>query len=674
MQPFAHLKTLLPLLCGTLLATLSAVPSCHAQTAVTTTTWAQSYGFGSYDANGQPENDSYYGTGNDVPAGITPMPDGGVVVAGQLGLFKYVNTPFNPGAGIVRYDRNGAIVWQTLLRQDNDGPNAVGVYTICASQVTNILTDASGNIFVAGGLGNGDNSSQVPFIAKFAPDGTLVWQFDAGSISILTGTDDQGQPIYANEAVGRGAPAMDLTSDGGVIIGTQVADDATGYGPGGSSIPMLIKVNADGTLGFHREYATQVQYSTVVSVCHRPDGPGYAMLLVPTMASENDNGGGVVVVLTDAAGNPVTQSFFHGGGCTYITPDASGGYFVLGAYAQNPGFSGSEVRKLRADLTPVWQKLLSLPGPYDSLTPAATLRPTSDGGCTLGTTLSSGAAGGTNGAPSALLLTLDGTGAVASAYLLGGPVAEGLSGQEGGDGTLPYSCLTTDGAIAFAVSTFSYATGSQSHADWWVVKANASGEVAGFAGTIFNAPARTFTDTDSTEAPAVATSDYGPAPQEGPTGLTYGTEPALILENLATETGLNVPTVKFQAVAETGIVHPPFFTGEVALGNGVYYLSFQSGNPFGYYSFLADTDYIYHFDLGYEFVFDAKDGNSGVYLYDFTSNDFFYTSPSFPFPYLYDFGLNTTLYYYPDPDSAGRYNTNGVRYFYRFDTGQIFTK
>ena len=58
----------------------------------------------------------------------------------------------------------------------------------------------------------------------------------------------------------------------------------------------------------------------------------------------------------------------------------------------------------------------------------------------------------------------------------------------------------------------------------------------------------------------------------------------------------------------------------------------------------------------------------------FASNDFFYTSPSFPFPYLYDFGLNSTVYYYPDPNNAGHYNTNGIRYFYVFSTGQIVTK
>ena len=118
----------------------------------------------------------------------------------------------------------------------------------------------------------------------------------------------------------------------------------------------------------------------------------------------------------------------------------------------------------------------------------------------------------------------------------------------------------------------------------------------------------------------------------------------------------------------------PFFAGEAALGSGVYYLAFPNGNYFGYYSFLTDPAYLYHFDLGYEYVFDAADGESGVYLYDFLSSDFFYTSPVFPFPYLFDFTLNSVLYYYPDPNNPGHYNTDGIRYFYDFNTGQIITK
>ena len=116
----------------------------------------------------------------------------------------------------------------------------------------------------------------------------------------------------------------------------------------------------------------------------------------------------------------------------------------------------------------------------------------------------------------------------------------------------------------------------------------------------------------------------------------------------------------------------PFFDGGAALSGGFYYLKFTDGVPFGYYNFNI-RPYLYHLDLGFEYPIDAADGKNGVYLYDFTSKTFWYTNTSL-FPYLYDFTLNAWLYYYPDPNNSDRYNTNGVRYFYYFATGQIISK
>lgn len=118
--------------------------------------------------------------------------------------------------------------------------------------------------------------------------------------------------------------------------------------------------------------------------------------------------------------------------------------------------------------------------------------------------------------------------------------------------------------------------------------------------------------------------------------------------------------------------HPKFFTGEIPLTNGVYYLEFpENGNRFGYYSYLADPHYIYHFDLGYEYRFDVEDSRNGSYFYDFASQSVFYTSPTFPFPYLYDFSLGTVLYYFFDPSHP---SSPAPRYFYDFATGQVITK
>ena len=168
--------------------------------------------------------------------------------------------------------------------------------------------------------------------------------------------------------------------------------------------------------------------------------------------------------------------------------------------------------------------------------------------------------------------------------------------------------------------------------------------------------------------------------QFGETEDTNNTDPATsTLAGVGPSFSASFPpysmTVVDLAGARTPVTtHASFFTGETALSNGVYYLAFSSGHPFGYYSYLTDPRYIYHFDMGYEYWFDANDGKSGVYLYDFKSGGFFYTSPAFPFPYLYDFTLKTVLYYYPDPNNAGHYDTDGVRYFYDFATGKIISK
>ncbi len=116
----------------------------------------------------------------------------------------------------------------------------------------------------------------------------------------------------------------------------------------------------------------------------------------------------------------------------------------------------------------------------------------------------------------------------------------------------------------------------------------------------------------------------------------------------------------------------PFLAGSVALSDGFYYLQFADGVPFGYYNFNF-SPYLFHDDLGFEYPFDAVDGSSGIYLYDFESSTFFYTSPSL-FPYLYDFSLQTFLYYYPDPTRPGHYNTDGIRYFYDFAIDRVISK
>ncbi len=166
---------------------------------------------------------------------------------------------------------------------------------------------------------------------------------------------------------------------------------------------------------------------------------------------------------------------------------------------------------------------------------------------------------------------------------------------------------------------------------------------------------------------------------------TQGTHGELMNAAAETSAMTGVTMTRVYSAPEAGIMkdldytlassHASFFTGEIALQGGVYYLSFANGKIFGYYNYNAtDPRFVYHYDLGFEYWFEANDGANGIYFYDFKSGHFFYTSPTFSFPYLYDFTLKAFLYYYPDPTNPQRYNTNGVRYFYNFSTGQNITQ
>ncbi len=133
--------------------------------------------------------------------------------------------------------------------------------------------------------------------------------------------------------------------------------------------------------------------------------------------------------------------------------------------------------------------------------------------------------------------------------------------------------------------------------------------------------------------------------------------------NAATVTGGGSPPAS--ATDSTVITSPPqttFFTGEQNLGSGVYYLTFPDGNLFGYYEHLAGS-FLYHYDMGFEYVAPSDDANGDVYFYDFESGHWWYTGPTL-FPNLYDFTLGAWIYYFTDPSNPGHYTTNPRKFAY----------
>lgn len=128
-----------------------------------------------------------------------------------------------------------------------------------------------------------------------------------------------------------------------------------------------------------------------------------------------------------------------------------------------------------------------------------------------------------------------------------------------------------------------------------------------------------------------------------------------------------------QATLEFTVIDPPaFFAGSQYIPDNVYYLAFPGEQTF--FGLYTDqfTPYLYHYDLGILYPFDANDASHGIYLYDFATKTFWYTTPSL-FPIMYDFTLNTFIYYFPDTKRPGHYTTN-PRIFYNFTTKQPFVK
>jgi hypothetical protein len=142
---------------------------------------------------------------------------------------------------------------------------------------------------------------------------------------------------------------------------------------------------------------------------------------------------------------------------------------------------------------------------------------------------------------------------------------------------------------------------------------------------------------------------------------------------IVTFNGTINPNIQFTSLSGTQVIAttaapPAFFTGQLSVGSGVYYLQLSDANVFGYYSLLSNS-ILYHYDMGYEAFIPGS--ASDIFMYDFASGHWFYTGAAL-FPYLYDFTLNTWIYYFSNPQNPGHYTAN-PRYFSNLATAQIFT-
>ena len=422
-------------------------------------TWAQSYGVAAVTS---PYGGDDYGEGLDYPEVIAAMPDGGVVVYGQISTQTGNNTDhtgYLTRDALIRYGSDGKILWTKFFT------NSGSVY-----QGRRIMTaDAQGNIYFAGGfLNNNNNNVPVfPYVVKFDPNGVQLWLTQIKYPRPFLQND--GKNTYANDAF----TSIALTPDGKVVAGAS----ATEYFSGNQDLhfPFIVILNgANGTVESAREFdgATNGHVQGFLSqICASSIAGRFAFItnIGPTL------------VLADTAGNVLaTQEAL---GYSYLNPTvligtSDGGYLVAGL---NYPIGGSLVRKYAADLSLQWVKRTSLDVRVSSAVQ------TTDGGYLLGAWVSidahlvSPTAGGDAGYKAALV-KLDGKGNLSRAYALGGLRGDGGGGSSESE-TGVFATVTADEGFAFSTPTLSYLNPNDPggiKADWWTVKTDHLGRVPNF--------------------------------------------------------------------------------------------------------------------------------------------------------------------------------------------------
>jgi hypothetical protein len=513
--------------------------------AQTTPTWAQSYGFASYNSDGTASNDPYYGSGYDYATGIAKMPDGGFVVGAQLDLpeVKSGHTGGNAHAALIRYSANGAIVWQTLFRQSDEDAGA-NPPRLSACHIGQIQTDAQGNIYVFGAKGGG---GAYPFVAKFASSGHMIWQ-NGISAAVYRVVDSSGTHFVDTGVSFNG---MGVTADGGVIVG------GGEYEPGnGHSIPAVVKFNSDGSLGFHAAFEVGTQYCSAFSACQSQDRQHYAVLVQYPVSTSFPAPIGSTILLLDLNGNIVSQRQFdpEDGRIEtpvdiFATPDNG---FV--AWSRQGQYQDSNVlvRKLSPTLVEQWERFV---GKSDSIFRGHSLVETRDGGYLL-----AGQTGGGYGsnALDAALVKIGATGALQFGSVLGGLDNEGQSGLSGQIIGGTYGIALDDGGYAFTTETFSYKS-DETKPDIWVARTNSNRRIEGFDDVMIDPSGFV---SEGTNHPGISGSAFSRISPDVVHAETTRL-PTFYFENLAAKTGINKPNIMIQAAVVNRTTLPP--TGLLAI-------------------------------------------------------------------------------------------------------------
>ncbi|WP_128694285.1 PKD domain-containing protein, partial [Methanoculleus taiwanensis] len=277
-----------------------------------------------------------------------------------------------------------------------------------------------------------------------------------------------------------GAFSIQQTSDGGYIIaGRASSNDGDVSGNHGNWDFWVVKVNASGNVtwqtclgGAFHDFALSIQQTS--------DG-GYIVAGNTASGEVSGHHGGydAWVVKLDATGTLVWQRCLGGSDWDYaysIQQTSDGGYIVAGEtqssdgdVSGNHGGSDAWVVKLNAGGTLVWQQCLG----GSSTDSADSIRQTSDGGYIVAgkTASTDGNVSGNHGDADAWVVKLDAAGDIAWQQCLGG---------SSNDDAQSIQQTSDDGYIVTGVtwSTDGDVSGNHGGSDAWVVKVDATGDIA----------------------------------------------------------------------------------------------------------------------------------------------------------------------------------------------------